>query len=328
MVRQIQVNSFLKLLGQGISQPALILGDDFQKYILKTQKVSNGGQRINYNCMFLNEILAYKLAQYLEVPIPEAAIAYIDQRLIEDDREIVFVHRFDEGTFFASQELDNVENNLIENYQLMIQMGKPYIKRTWNSFFDNITNSDDIANIIAFDLLIANFDRYTNEGNLLIANTEKGRKVFAIDHGHAFFGPEWNSGKIHHMRQASSTPEYISFFTDTLLKVNEHNADGLGLVFRAIESKIDLTDIRNHSFMNIISKIEHINEQTIDSFFNDIPQDWFVEYNMQVTVYKDFLLKQKSLLRYIIQLLVNKNAFTNSMGGVLYWKDEKRAGTV
>ncbi|ABS73562.1 hypothetical protein F0M21_06135 [Bacillus velezensis] len=328
MVKEIQVNSFLRFLGQGISEPALVLADDFQKYILKTQKVVVGGEREHYNCMFLNEILSYKLAQHLDVPIPDAAIAFIDPRLIENDREIVFVHKFEEGYFFASQELENIEDNLRDNYQQMIAMGKPWIKRTWNAFFDNIKNTEDIAKIIAFDLLIANFDRYRNQGNLLIANTEEGRKVFAIDHGHAFFGPIWTNEKIQNMRQVSLTQQYVNYFTDCVLSINRDQVDGLGLVFNAIQPKIDLTDVKNHSFMNIIAEIEHINEHIIDSFFEGIPQEWFVEYNMQMTTYKDFLLKQKSLVRHIIQSLMNRNAFTNSVGGVLHWIDEKRAGTV
>ncbi|CAF1852006.1 MULTISPECIES: HipA family kinase [Bacillus subtilis group] len=328
MIKEIQVNSFLKFLGQGITQPALVLADDFQKYILKRQKVIEDGNRVNHNCMFLNEILSYKIAQYLDVPTPEAAIAYIDPRLIEDDREIVFVHKFEEGLFFASQEIENIEENLYENYAQMARMGKRYIKRTWNAFFDNIKNSDDIANIIAFDLLIANFDRYRNQGNLLIANTEEGRKVFAIDHGHAFFGSQWDSEKLSLLREVARTEEYVNFFTELILGVNQRMADGLGMVFNAIQSKIDLTDVTNHSFMNIIAKIEHINEQIVDSFFEDIPREWFVEYNIQISTYKDFLLKQKQLIRYIIQSLMNRNAFTNSLGGVLHWKDERRAGTV
>lgn len=327
MIKEIQVNSFLKFLGQGITQPALVLADDFQKYILKRQKVIEDGNRVNHNCMFLNEILSYKIAQYLDVPTPEAAIAYIDPRLIEDDREIVFVHKFEEGLFFASQEIENIEENLYENYAQMARMGKRYIKRTWNAFFDNIKNSDDIANIIAFDLLIANFDRYRNQGNLLIANTEEGRKVFAIDHGHAFFGPTWTSSKIQNMRLAP-TGQYVDSFTNYLVDTNEGKIDGLGMIFNAIQSKIDLTDVKNHSFMNIIAEIEHINERTVDSFFEGIPHEWFIEYDMQTTIYKDFLLKQKGLIRYIIQNLMNINAFSNTVGGVLHWIDEKRAGTV
>ncbi|KAF2424063.1 HipA family kinase [Bacillus subtilis] len=327
MVKEIQVNSFLRYLGQGISKPALVLADDFQKYILKTQKVVVGGKREDYNCMFLNEIVSYKIAQYLGVPIPDAAIAFVDPRLIEDDREILFVHKFEEGHFFASQELENTEENLVENYQQMFQMGRPYIKRSWNAFFDNIKNPEDIAKIVAFDLLIANRDRFRNEGNLLIANTEEGRKVFAIDHGHAFFGPTWTSSKIQNMRLAP-TGQYVDSFTNYLVDTNEGKIDGLGMIFNAIQSKIDLTDVKNHSFMNIIAEIEHINERTVDSFFEGIPHEWFIEYDMQTTIYKDFLLKQKGLIRYIIQNLMNINAFSNTVGGVLHWIDEKRAGTV
>ncbi|WP_414714856.1 hypothetical protein, partial [Sporosarcina koreensis] len=39
LIHRINVSAVLKSLGQGISDPALIIGDDFERYILKTEKV-------------------------------------------------------------------------------------------------------------------------------------------------------------------------------------------------------------------------------------------------------------------------------------------------
>ncbi len=188
MINRINVNAVLNPLGEGISRPSLILGDDFNRYVLKTQKVFEDNKMVTYDCMFLNELLAYQIACYLSVPIPEVAIAYLSGKLIEKDPALTFVHRFYEGNLFASMELKDTENNMVENYREMIQMKKPYITRSWNTFFSNITNVDDISKILAFDLLIANFDRYGNTGNLLVSNHSSSRRIYAIDHGHAFLG--------------------------------------------------------------------------------------------------------------------------------------------
>ncbi|MEK4247082.1 HipA family kinase [Psychrobacillus sp. FSL K6-2684] len=334
MVHQINVETVLKYLGQGVSRPAVIMGDDFRQYVLKTQKVHEGGSLQFYNCMFLNELLAYQIACYLEVPIPEAAIAYLDNRLIDRDPALMFVHRFYEGNLFASLELTNTEENLVENYEEMRKMDKPYLTRTWNAFFSNIVNVNDIAKIVAFDLLIANFDRYGNTGNLLVSTDEDGRKVFSIDHGHAFFGPKWETGKINALNAPSQTFEYIDAYVDVALKNNvkpgQGFADGLGSVFRAIEPSIDLTNLQSHSFIEVIYAIESITEDLIDEWISQIPKEWFDQTEMmnQISYYKSFLLKQKNLVRAIVQRMAERKAFTNYLGGALQWKKEKNVGTV
>jgi hypothetical protein len=333
LVRKIYVETVLKYLGQGVSRPAVIIGDDYLKYILKTQKVMVEGKPITHDCMFLNELFAYQIARHLDVPIPEAAIAYLDQRIIAKDPSITFVHRFYEGNLFASLELSDKEENLVENYEEMMKMGKPYISRTWNAFFANITNVEDIAKIIAFDLLIANFDRYANEGNLLVSTTEDGRKIFSIDHGHAFFGPIWNTPKMTNLRAPSLSLSYIDSFVNLIIQENAvrlGNANGLGAVFHAIEPNIDLTNLLNHSFMEVVNIIEHISEDLIDDWVSDIPEEWFdkADKTTQISYYKHFILNQKYIVRHIIQRLAERNAFTNFLGGALEWKAEKNVGTV
>lgn len=334
LVQKIYVETVLKYLGQGISRPAVIIGDDFRQYILKTQKVVEEGKPKLYDCMFLNELMAFQIAKHLEVPIPEAAIAYLDKKIIEKDPEIMFVHRFYEGNLFASLEIKNTEENLVDNYKEMMRMGKKYLSRTWNAFFSNIINSSDIAKIIAFDLLTANFDRYGNTGNLLVATVEEGRKVFSIDHGHAFFGPVWETNKINNMRAPALTQQYIDSYVNVILNNNVGQgagfADGLGSVFHAIEESIDLTNLSDHSFNEVVYYIENITEDLIDEWLNSVPQEWFVksEAQTQKSYYKYFILKQKDLVRHLLQRLAERKAFTNYLGGALEWTAEKNVGTV
>ncbi|AZB43499.1 hypothetical protein CEF21_14980 [Bacillus sp. FJAT-42376] len=331
VVRKIHVETFLKYLGTGITQPALVIGDDYKKYILKTQKVVEKGTTSFYDCMFINELLAYQIASHLEVPVPEAAVAYLDQRIINNDPVIQFAHRFYEGELFASLELKNKEDNLVENYVEMINQGKKYLNKTWKSFFNNITNSQDIVKIIAFDLLIANFDRYNNNGNLLVANDNGERKVFTIDHGHAFFGPIWETSKINAMRSVSDDLSgYIDPTVDLILNGNAWFGNGLGEVFHALESNINLKNLNDNPFKEVVSIIECITEELIDEWFSNIPQSWFnsVDEKVIISYYKSFILKQKNVVRHLIQRLAHRRAFTNYLGGALTWQIDKSAGTV
>ncbi|MUK89167.1 hypothetical protein GMD78_12365 [Ornithinibacillus sp. L9] len=330
MVKNIEVETVLDYLGEGISKPALVLGSDFNRYIMKKQKVKQDGKTVIHDCMFLNEVLSYQIANYLGVPVADAAIAHLDATLIENDPAITFVHKFQEGIHFASIELQDKEENLKANYEEALKTGKPYTIRSWKAFFDNIVNSGDISKILALDLLIANFDRYGNTGNLLISNDGSSRKLYAIDHGHAFFSPVWNTDKINALRSPNDSVQYLDWFINLILRNNlqQGQANGMGEVFRNIEASIDLLNVSNHSFQDTVHDIESIDEELIDSWLEIIPNEWYVEKQNQIAFYKSFILKQKSLVKLLIQRLAERGAFSNYRGGVLEWKNVRQVGTV
>lgn len=329
MIRTINVDAFLKELGTGVSKPVLVLGSDFEQYVLKNEKADHNGNKSSFNCMFLNELFAYQIGKYLNVPMPESVVAFVDKGLIEADPTLRFAYRYTEGNHFASKELQYVENNFLENTDTLIKMGKPYIKRSWNVFLSNVKNKSDIARILAFDLLISNFDRYANNGNILINNTELGRNLFAIDHGHAFFGPEWNTFKIGMLNSAEVTDSYINNCINTIININVKNGqlNGLGVIYKELENYIDLSDTNNHSFQDIIIEIESITEEQLDGWLDSIPDEWFIDKKMQIGYYKNFVLIQKTLIRHFIQILAARGAFSNYRGGILKWKKEKQLGT-
>ncbi|QCT01463.1 hypothetical protein E6C60_0742 [Paenibacillus algicola] len=327
LVQRIYVDAFLKQLGQGMSAPLVVLGSDQMRYILKNQRVSLQGQLKVWDCMFLNELLTTMIAEYLHVPTPPAAIAELDKRILENGPTLRFAHRFTEGIHFASLEIPDREENLLENYEQLRAMGKPYVNRTWNSFFSNIINVDDIPKIIAMDLLIGNFDRYNNSGNLIVAQTNEGRMVFSIDHGHAFFGPVWDTNKMAILRSVN-TPQFVPHFISGLQQPTQGGwLNGMGRVFRAIQENIDLTNPSDHSFLSVIYEIECLSEATLDGWFSEIPDEWYVDKANQIGLMKHFLLHQKNNLRAIIQQMAEREAFINFRGGMLQWKG-LRAGTV
>ncbi|WP_243289291.1 HipA family kinase [Clostridium perfringens] len=319
-MREIEVDAILGKMDAGVSRPVLVLGDDLNEYILKNQRSDNEGNVTNYDCMFINELLAYQIGVYLDVPMPEAVIAILSGEFINEDPALRFAYRFEAGKYFATEKLKYVENNLKDNRQELIAMGKPYMKNTWNNFFKGISNKEDIAKILAFDILIANFDRYNNEGNILIDKSVV-RKIYAIDHGHAFFGPFWDQRKVNCLKLAEVTTEYINTFTQSII-LNE-NSCGAGKIFKVLEQYIDLENIDAHSFLNVVAKIMSINEEMIDTWMDNIPDEWYIDKELQISYYKHFILKQKDVVKHIIQSLAFHDAFTNYKGGLLKWREKE-----
>lgn len=319
-MREIEVSTFLGNMDAGVSRPVLVIGDDFNEYILKNEKVDNDGSLTKYDCMFVNELLAYQIGIYLGIPMPEAVIAIVDGEFINEDPTLRFAYRFEVGKYFATEKLKYVENNLHTNWKELSSMGKPYMKKTWNKFFKDIENKDDIAKILAFDIFIANFDRYNNEGNVLI-NREGARKVYAIDHGHAFFGPEWKQEKTQCLNLNHITEKYIENFTNAI--TNGNKMCGAGVMFKVLEEYVDLEDLDNHPFKEVVFKILNITEELVDEWLDNIPGEWYLDKEYQGTFYKKFLLSQKHAVAHIIQCLANRDAFTNYKGGLLQWNMKK-----
>lgn len=323
-MREIDVQMFLRPMGAGITRPALVIGDDCQEYIIKNESVDENGNIVNYNCMFLNELLAFQIGNYLGVPMPEAVVAVISKELVDYDPTIRFSYRFERGKFFATKKLEKVENNIYENYQELIMMKKPYMERSWKKFFKDIENKEDVSKILAFDILIANFDRYVNSGNVLIDSGSSKRRIYAIDNGHSFFGPIWNEAKINCLNLSEVTDSYIELFSTRILEeVRRTGVFGSGTIFGALEQHIDLEDVENHAFSDVINNIRNIEEDMIRSWCNNIPDEWFINREIQTAYYIKFILKQKFVVEHIIQLLANQNAFTNFRGGILKYGEEK-----
>lgn len=327
-MRHLTIDTFLKELGEdtgGISKPVLVVASDGERYVLKNQRVQNESthQWEHYDCMFLQEYLVYKLCEYLNIPTPEVAIINIEKIHLEHAPALPFTHRYQPGEHFGSKFLKDIDNNLIAGYQLLMKMGRPYTVRSWNNFFKNILNPKDIAKIISLDLLIGNFDRFGNEGNLMIAGEYNTRKVFAIDHGHAFFGAQWNSDKIRYLTQDVTDQRFPGIYLSKFHQYSGRILSGMGHIFKAIEQHVDVIDLTNHDFKGIVLAIESINEDLLDSWFDDVPNSWFVDKLTQIALYKKFLLHNKNNLRTLINMMIRHGAFSNTNGGLLEWRDTK-----
>jgi hypothetical protein len=331
-MKYIEIDTFLKELGDdkpGMSKPVQVIGSDGNTYILKNQNVFDERIQkwVTWDSMFIQEVLVYNMCKYLKIRVPNCAVANIDKTFLEHAPALKFEHRYSLGYHFASELVENVEDNLYNGYKLLIQMGKPYVRTSWNNFFKKIHNKEDIPRIIALDILTANFDRFGNEGNLMIAKEDGKRYLYAIDHGHCFYGPTWNSfSKKQDLYDLNNPQRYIIKVLTELQKHSGAPLSGLGVIFKAIEQHIDVSDPSNHSFMEVVEKIENITPSIIDTWFDGIPDEWFVDKKNQISFYKQYILKKKDLIRIIINELARNRVFNSYTGGELQWR-ESRTGT-
>lgn len=328
-LKRIEVDTFLKQLGDdkpGMSKPVLVIGSDGETYILKTQNVfiETTQKWEVWNSMFVQEALVYNIAKFLDICIPDSVIADVDVDFLQNAPSLVFKHRYTEGPHFASKLIEGVEDNLLKGYQQLKLMKKPHINRPWTNFFKKVSNPQDVPKIIAMDLLTANFDRFANDGNLLIASPNGKRSIYVIDHGHCFFNPNWDINKRSALIQAPSQPTYVNDIISEYFRLNGGSPFvGLGIIFRALDQHINVSDPNNHSFMDVVSKIESITPDIISEWFKDIPDEWYIDKPSQIAAYNQFIMKQKDLIRILINDLFKLNAFQETTGGVLNWIDKK-----
>ena len=339
-MKKLYVDTFLKdqapLLGQ--SRPLLVMASDGEEYFIKNNMVRFESEWHNENAAFFNEIVSSRVANYLEIPTPEIAILELETDVMSANSDLLFNRHFKAGLYFGSKKIEQVENNLMSNYLELIRMNKPYIRRSWNTFFNNISNPKDISSIIVLDLLLANFDRFDNIGNLIVGQNNNKRSIYALDHGHCFRGPFYDTNKEQFLRSndnlnSDNLNSYILTQIQQIIINAQYNENGharpfntAGEVFKAVEPHIDLSDIDNHSFVEPVSKVEQLTPEFILNFFEGIPDEWIDGGQSQIRSYSNFIYRQSNLIRDIIQKMTTLNAFSNYRGGLLNWKQEKVIG--
>lgn len=322
----------------GQSKPISILASNGKEYMLKRQLVAIDGNQVNEDSVFMQELFVTQIASKLQIPVPNVAILEITQKFIDANKDFLFQYKLTPGLYFGSEVLPNVENNLVKNYQLAAQIGKPYVIKSWNSFFKKVSNPDIYTSIIALDLLTVNNDRFNNEGNILVTRKNNLRKVYAIDFGHSFLGPCWKDiTKQIIFNQIPDDPNQYSDFVNKIIYgfpispdkrfSGMINGAALGRIFRGLENNIDLSDPANNPFSNIVNKIENLDDSEIINMLDNIPDDWIPGKNLQKSAYYDFVSKNKNIVRYYINELNKCGAFSNSCGGDLIWINSKEQTT-
>lgn len=155
--------------------PLKFLCEDDHSYFIKIRSSSTGYIDIIY------ETVAFQLAKYLELPIPEANFIKLVKGSYSSNHINFNKSEIFEGTIgFGSKEVKN--HNIITKYNFIINNKGDY---------NRIQNPLDFILIGIFDFHLANLDRYEDNFNLIFYPVEKGKKdkIVAIDNVAIFNNP-------------------------------------------------------------------------------------------------------------------------------------------
>lgn len=215
-------------LGNGCTVPYVVWCDNGKTYVVKFPGNPQGKKTL------INEYIASRLCDYLELPILPYTLINIEQQNYKDEmnNEIELI----EGTAFGT-EYD-------ENALPILNSG----------MISSASNNYDAIKILIFDLLIGNYDR--NRGNLLINSVNK--KIIMIDHSHIFgLGTLWDKYQLPRLIEEKFS------ITD----LNEFN-------FQNIKNSLKIDETFYKELNRFIEKVKNINKDFIENIINDVPIDW------------------------------------------------------
>lgn len=146
-------------ISNGATRPFLATCEDEKLYVVKAQNVYTANHKAEFN-----EVIGYRLARLLELPIPEAQIVYLPQAVIDAKNELQEIEVVS-GPCFASR------------YHKGNPLASPIL-------FKSCVNPDDFPSFFLFDQLVLNDDRGSNDGNLFF--DQHTHRAMLIDHSNIF----------------------------------------------------------------------------------------------------------------------------------------------
>ncbi|MCP9304616.1 hypothetical protein [Lacticaseibacillus paracasei] len=320
----------------GQSHPIMIVASDQQKYFLKRQMVrfenkkNNAAVWINENAVFFQESLVSQIARRLKIPTPETAIIHIDKLTLKAMTELQFKYHISEGYYFATKMISDNDSDVtrLANNLLLERKAKiPYAATQWNALMKKIINTDDIPKIIGLDLFTLNYDRFSNIGNVLLQKAGINRYLIAIDFGHCFASPCWadpNSPADYTKKLEILHQNLIDFSKPIEVRMLAHNIvsqynvlEGnnriyLGLIFDSLVKLLDFT--AGNPFTDIVDAIESISDPELVAMLQATPDEWIITPGTQQQEYKEFLLRQRFMVRPIINELADAKQFPTIHG--------------
>lgn len=223
------ITDFGPLGGAGQSAPHRMLCDDDQEYVVKFP--IDGWPRA-----LVNEGLGGRLAQELQLPIPDFALIEISDDLIGAS-PMLHQRGIGAGTYFGTVRLRHAFNF--------------FDARAGVITAEHVTNRDQIAGAFGFDNWLINGDRQNLGNALLQAEVKDGGPVFRfylIDCGFILAGPEWTPQSLDRWK------DYSDFIR------------GLPLMHACV--------FEPDEFEPFIEKMQAISEQDLHSILLEIPIDW------------------------------------------------------
>ena len=184
------VKELYSFIGLGGTDPFWAALDDDTFVIFKTFNNLQGNKSL------VNEYIGYRIAILFNMPIPYAGVALLDNNSIISDC-IIEEFKYPKEKYFG-----------LGFYSTKIEKG---MQLTAASVLNKICNIDDIPRIIAFDILLGNYDR--NPGNLLIEMKKNQKKMYIIDHSHLFhIGCIWDHIQLTRLANEPTNIEQLQEF--------------------------------------------------------------------------------------------------------------------
>lgn len=188
-----EVVSVLEKMRGGYTTPFLVRCNDSPDcYVLKAESERTDGNEhieptdeIGSKALF-NEVVCGRLAKQLDIQIPDFRIVHLSQEVIDNNEEMIACG-LKPGCCFAS----------------LYRKGRGISK----SYVDISRNQNRLPEIILFDQIILNIDRYDRNDNILF--DAKSKSFFVIDHTEAFdLGQIWT---IYDLKaRMNNNPPYIT----------------------------------------------------------------------------------------------------------------------
>lgn len=255
-------------IGNGVTIP--IVGNSQGKnYVIKTYNNLEG------NRILINELICYRIAKQLALPIPDAYLGIVDEEtnILQNVIDNEDFNQDCKGICFCSEYL---ENSQTISSSSMIKLCDNY--------------KEIVNKIVLFDHLIYNKDR--NKGNLLINSSNKHRFLHIIDHSHVF------------------NLESIWTGNSLMQKINEEDFKD---EFIMKNNKYIYSQFKELSVINMVSiaeEIRYFKSKLSDDFFTQvidgIPEMWEDDKNELISLSK-YLKYRFENIDYYANLICNIN---------------------
>ena len=164
--------------------PLKVFADDGNTYFLKNIQ----GKLPAYE--LASEIICYYLLNLWKIPTPQLTILQVNTQDFKDD-----LKRFTNRHKLTYYEVPSVGSLALASPVFELNS---LTEPTYDLDIQNLANPDDLWKIAIFDIWVENDDRKPSNPNLLLQITQKGTKIYALDHAFTFLTldykhlkPEW-----------------------------------------------------------------------------------------------------------------------------------------
>lgn len=247
---------------EGSTRPYLMeCGSERDEYYVKLKAGSKGSKKF---CV--KELVCGLIAKEIDLEIPDFAFVNVDAKL---------------GDGISDSE---ASNDIARSAGLNFGSRRLYPSATFRMYeLEEMTNSQKLHNIIAFDAYIMNDDRRKKNPNLIIHN----KCVYIIDHGYTL----------------------PFMYGDDLLLMSKGGDELARLPWDKVQDHplYEIGKENRDNFDIILDSIHGIGDALLEQVVNTVPDEWFERTTDRTRLY-DFLKNRKNdegILRGILEVALN-----------------------